>query len=102
MKHVLNIGGLIALGFTSDMKYMVAVSHSGTGLYQVDSWERVSRSSEMNYPENGYVSGIGILNGVKIAVVEKDYETECLMGISPNQAYKFEYDDGLLTIQKCA
>ena len=96
-KHLF-IGGLVAAGFDPTGAYLLAVSHSGRGVFATTSWERVARDSHLAYPENGRAFGIGPIDGVSVPVSEIDYNTGHLRFSSPDGKLSFEYDEGALTI----
>jgi hypothetical protein len=70
-KHLL-IGGLIAAGFDPSGAFLLVVSHAGRGVYAVDGWKRVARDSEVVYPLDGRIAGIGPLDGHELEVVERN------------------------------
>jgi hypothetical protein len=71
----LHIGGVVAVGFDTTEAFMLVISHNGRGVFDTKTWERVARDSAMSYPERGFGIGIGPIEGVKIPVVEMDWET---------------------------
>ena len=70
--NFLLIGGLVAMGFDPAGKFLLTVSHSGRGVFRVDTWERVARDSALAYPVDGKAEGIGPLDGQMIDVAERD------------------------------
>ncbi|MEX0726212.1 MAG: hypothetical protein WD065_08085 [Planctomycetaceae bacterium] len=66
-KHLF-IGGLVAAGFDASGAYLLTVSHSGRGVFETTTWERVARDIHLAYPENGRAIGIGPIDGVSIPV----------------------------------
>lgn len=91
------IGGLIAAGFDKSGSYMLTVSHSGRGVFVIDTWERVARDEELAYPENGEAIGIGPIVGEVIKVVE-EYAGNSLILITPNGLQKLIYNEGVIII----
>jgi hypothetical protein len=75
MSRYLHVGGLIAVGFDSSESYLLAISHSGRGVFSTSTWERVARDDRLAYPENGHGTGIGPIDGAKIPVVEMYWQT---------------------------
>ena len=71
----LHIGGLCAMGFDSSGKFLLVVSHSGRGLYDTQTWEKIDRDYEIVYPKPDYlfVQGIGEINHQLIPVVDRLY-----------------------------
>ncbi len=98
MTKVLFVGGMIAGGFDSVGRYLLTVSHSGRGLFEIGSWQRVARDTTRAYPEHGVVMGIGPLEGVAVQVREIDYATEVLSFSSPDGTLAFHYSEGTLTV----
>jgi hypothetical protein len=96
-KHLF-IGGLVAAGFDSTGAYLLAISHSGRGVFSTASWERVARDSSLAYPEKGCAVGIGPIAGLSIPVTEIDCETGGLQFSSPDGNFSFVYDSGTLTV----
>jgi len=96
-KHLF-IGGLVAAGFDSSGKYLLAVSHSGRGVFFTGSWQRVARDNALAYPSEGSAVGIGPIEGQSIAVHEIDYDTGILCFLSPDGNYSFYYESGTLTV----
>jgi hypothetical protein len=76
----------------------LTISHSGRGVFDTATWERVARDSRLAYPENGRASGIGPIQAVSIPVHEIDYNTEQLRFSSPDGKLSFMYEEGTLTI----
>jgi hypothetical protein len=95
---LLNIGGMVAGGFSSSGEYLLAVSHSGRGVYSSETWARVARDSEPAYPENGVCYGIGPIDGERIEVREIDYSTGVLTLSSPDRRWLLQYSEGMLQI----
>ena len=98
MKRHLNIGGLVAAGFDTSGEYLLAVSHSGRGVFSTQTWERVSRDNEISYPENGVAIGIGPIEGQPIAVAEIDHQTGKLDLISRDQRFSLGYNEGMIEV----
>ena len=96
-KHIA-IGGMIAGGFDPTGKFLLTVSHSGRGVFETGTWQRIARDSARAYPEGGAVVGIGPIAGVAVAVHEIDYDTEVLEFSSPDGRSSFRYSEGTLTI----
>lgn len=53
---------------------MLAVSHSGRGLFSTSDWGLVSRNADLSYPENGQAIGIGQVAGEAVRVIEIDHD----------------------------
>ena len=96
-KHLL-IGGLVPAGFDPMDAHLLTVSHSGRGVFDATSWERVARDSQLAYPKESRSSGIGPIEGVSILVNEIDYKTGHLRFSSPDGKLSLEYEEGTLTI----
>lgn len=98
MTKNLLVGGLVAVGFDDSGKYMLAISHSGRGVFATATWEKVARDYTLAYPQNGWALGIGPIDGVRLRVTEKDYESGVLTCASPTGELMLRYEDGSLTI----
>jgi hypothetical protein len=72
--HLL-IGGFVAVGLDPTGRYLLTVSHSGRGVFDTTTWQRVARNGALAYPVHGRVEGIGPLAGQAIPVKEIDYAT---------------------------
>ena len=94
----LHIGGLIAMGFDPSGRYLITLSHSGRGVFDLRTWERVARDTESAYPEHGFVEGIGPLNGQRLPVKELNYDTETLEVTTPDEAFRLRYSEGAVEI----
>ena len=79
----LPVGGLVAMGFDPSGSYLLVVSHSGRGVFSVESWTRVARDATTLYPSRGVIEGIGPLAGLEIAVHERDGVEEVIRLRSP-------------------
>ena len=74
----LHVGGLVAVGIDPSGRYLLTVSHSGRGVFETSTWQRVARDVELAYPVDGHAIGIGPLAGQIIPVKEIDYDTSML------------------------
>ncbi len=82
-RHLL-VGGLVAMGFDASGKFLLTVSHSGRGVFSVDTWQRVARDSAIAYPEDDVAIGIGPIAGVRVAVASRDERKEKIEMQSPD------------------
>jgi hypothetical protein len=98
MKRRLFVGGLVAAGFDPSGRYLLAVSHAGSGVFSIASWQCVERDSELAYSENGHAIGIGPMEGMVVPITELNYETAQLHFASPDGKYNFEYEEATITI----
>lgn len=98
MKRSVLVGGLVAAGFDPTGSYLLTVTHSGRGVFSTTTWERVARDSALAYPDEGIAIGIGPIEGAKISVKEKDFDSGVLRLTNPDQSIVIEYEDGSLTI----
>jgi hypothetical protein len=98
MTENISIGGMVAGGFDATGRYLLTVSHSGRGVFDASSWERVARDSSTAYPEAGFALGIGPLEGVAVRVREIDYATGVLELTSPDNTKRLRYFEGMLAI----
>lgn len=95
----LHVGGLVAMGFDSTSKFLLVVSHSGRGVYSTETWERVGRDPSSAYPENGISVGIPPIEGEKIAITEKNYDTGKLSLVTPDRKFRLHYCDGMIEVR---
>lgn len=95
----LNVGGLVAMGFDSTGKFLLAVSHSGRGVYSTETWDKVGREQSESYPENGISIGIPPIDGERIAIKEIDYETGELSLITPDKRFSLHYREGMIEVR---
>jgi hypothetical protein len=78
---------------------MLTVSHSGRGVIDLATRERVARNTSPVFPENGKVEGIGPILGEPIRVTEIDYVTGVLGTQSPRGDFSLTYEEGTITIR---
>ena len=74
METFLHIGGLVAAGFDPTGAYLLAISHSGRGVFSTKTWNRVARDVELSYPVSGIGVGIGPIKDQQIAISEMPFE----------------------------
>lgn len=89
----LHVGGLVAVGVDSSDRYLLTVSHSGRGVFDTSTWQRVARDSALAYPVDGQAIGIGPLAGQTIPVREIDYELSTLTNAEVG-AFVISYEEG--------
>ncbi len=94
----LHVGGLFAMGFDPTGQFLLTVSHSGRGVFDVKTWQRVARDPKIVFPENGCMLGIGPIEDVKVDITEKNYTTDVLNLCSVDGALLLEYDAGCITV----
>jgi len=78
------VGGLVAMGFDSTGRYLLVVSHSGRGVFEVSDWRRVARDAAVVYPHEGRIEGIGPLAGISVPVFQRDQIVETIRIRSPD------------------
>ncbi|MBL9162827.1 MAG: hypothetical protein JNL18_08855 [Planctomycetaceae bacterium] len=101
MDHYLHLGGLVAVGFTETAGYLLTVSHSGRGVFDTDSWQRVARDSTLAYPVEGRAIGIGPIAGDSIRVAQLDSEHPIII-LSPDGRYELHCESsGIGIVNKC-
>ena len=61
MKKHISIGGVVAAGCDPSGSYLLMVSHSGRGVYSLETLVRVARDYSVLYPEKGKILGIARL-----------------------------------------
>jgi len=68
----LGIGGICAVGFSADGRWLLVVSHQGRGVFNAESLERIARDDEANYglfdKATDTAAGIGPMEGLRIPV----------------------------------
>ena len=84
METFLHIGGLVAAGFDPTGAYLLAISHSGRGVFSTKTWTKVARDGELAYPISGIGVGIGPIDGQRIAVSEMPFEIGRFILVSAN------------------
>ncbi len=94
----LHIGGLVAIGFDPTERYMLAVSHSGRGVFDTLTWRRVARDASLAYPVDGISIGIGPIEGQRISVSEIDYVNGTLQLLGPNGDFSLTNEEGVVAV----
>jgi hypothetical protein len=102
MTKRLFIGGMVAGGFDCTGKYLLVVSHSGRGVFEVGTWQRVARDAARAYPDAGVAVGIGPIAEKRIVVHEIDYGTGVLAFESPDGKWTLRYSEGTLDVSSAA
>lgn len=74
----LHVGGLVAAGLDTTGRYFLIVSHSGTGVFDTTTWQRVARDTALVYPVDGLAIGIGPITGQMIPVKEIDFNNSMM------------------------
>ena len=92
------MGGLVAMGFDGSGTYLLTVSHAGREVFCTRTWERVARDPALAYPQDGIAIGIGPIAGTRIAVTEKNYDTDELRITSADGRLLLEYDSGMIAV----
>jgi hypothetical protein len=95
----LHVGGVVAIGFDPTGRYMLVVSHSGRGVFDTRTWQRVARDSALAYPENGEADGIGPLAGQRLKVSEINYDDGTLQVVSPSGDVAVSYSEGTIDVR---
>ena len=72
------------MGFDATGKYLLTVSHSGSGVFSTETWECVARDATVAYPADGRAVGIGPIDGQVIGVVERDESRDRIELPSPD------------------
>ncbi len=93
----LHIGGLVAVGVDQSGRYLLAVSHSGRGVFDTSTWQRIARDVALAYPVNGRAMGIGPLADQEILVKEIDYDSSTLTDAIVG-AFRISYGEGDVVI----
>lgn len=96
---ILNVGGVVAVGFDPTGRYVLVVSHAGRGVFDSQSWQRVARDGSLAYPEDGETDGIGPLAGQRLKVSEINYDDGTLHLVSPCGDYAIHYTAGMIEVR---
>ena len=101
MKRItsLHVGGLVAAGFDKTKRYLLTISHSGRGVFDTATWQKVARGSELAYPIDGIGIGIGPIDGEKVTVIEKGSSTQRLELENPCGKLRPSYEDGVIAVK---
>ena len=94
------VGGLVAMGFDETGAYLLTVTHSGRGVFDTRTWERVARDKQFAYPEEQMAEGIGPLDGQRIPVLERDETKERIEINSPDGRFRLIGESDGITIEK--
>jgi hypothetical protein len=84
MHTFLHIGGLVAVGFDPTGEYLLAISHSGRGVFSTKTWKRVARDESLAYPKKSIGIGIGPIEGQSVPVMEMPFEVGRFKLTSPD------------------
>ena len=88
------------MGFDPSGKFLLTVSHSGRGVFEVGSWARVARDSTVLYPSGGVVEGIGPIGGIHLSVQERDDRVEEIHMRSPDGRFQLLGESDGITISR--
>ena len=94
----LRVGGLVAVGVDPSGRYLLTVTHSGRGVFDTSTWQRVARDVELAYPVDGRAEGIGPLAGQTIPVKEIDYNTSTMTDAVVG-AFAISYGEGNVIVR---
>src|SRR4051812_12593163 len=94
----LHVGGVVAIGFDPTGRYALVISHSGRGVFDTQTWQRVARDPALAYPENGEAEGIGPLKGQRLKVSEINYDDSTLHVVGPNGDFAMSYAEGTIDV----
>ena len=94
----INVGGVVAIGFDSECRYMLVVSHSGRGVFEIGSWTKIARDGNCVYPDGNKILGIGPLDKCVIGINEIDYNSGILECKTPDGKYGIRYSEGMIEI----
>ena len=98
-ERYLLLGGLVAMGIDPSGRYLLAVSHSGRGVFDTSTWERVARDYSLAYPVKGIAIGIGPIDGQQILVAGVNLKKGTLDLESPGGDYLLSYEYGTITVR---
>ena len=95
---ILNIGGLVAVGFDATGQFMLTISHSGRGVYDTVTWQRVARDGSLAYPSDGVAIGIGPIDVERIPITEINYDSGTLQLRGPKGDFTVSYECGIAIV----
>ena len=98
MGRYLHIGGLVAVGFDASGSYLLAITHSGRGVFSTRTWERLARNTDLAYPLGGVGVGIGPIDGESIPVAEMNYDTGEMRVVDPGGRFVLECESSGIAI----
>jgi len=87
------------MGFDKTGRYLLTISHKGSGVFDSANWKRVARDDAKAYPVKGIAIGIGPIDGQRIAVTEIDYDTGVLELQCPTGGFDLSYQSGMITVK---
>ena len=99
MKTSISIGGLVAAGFDASGAYLLAVTHSGRGVFSTETWKRVARDYEVVYPDDGKCLGIGPIDKEIISVTEMDFEKSVMRLKNSDGRITLECESSLINVE---
>ncbi len=91
-------GGLVGLAINSEEKYLLVVTHSGRGVYDLNSGDRIARDYEVIYPNNSKIDGIPPFSQKSIQLNEYDFEND-LVFHSPSGKLKITGESDNITVE---
>jgi len=94
----LHVGGVVAIGFDSTGRFALVVSHSGRGVFDTQTWQRIARDSALACPEDGEAEDIGPLVGQRLKVSEINYDDGTLNVVSPSGDFAMSYAEGTIKV----
>src|SRR5690349_18250273 len=94
------VGGLVAMGLDPTGRYLLVVSHSGRGVFEVSDWRRVARDAAVGYPHEGRIEGIGPLAGISVPVVQRDQIVETIRIRTPDGRLDLLGESDGITVRK--
>ena len=86
------------MGFDVTGRFLLTVTHSGRGVFEVGSWERVARDKTLAYPDAGKAVGIGPIDGQLIEVSERDERQDQITMRSPDGRFELLGESDGITI----
>ena len=88
------------MGFDASGEYLLAITHSGHGVFFTKTWQRVARDSALAYPTHGNVVGIGPIDGQMILVEERDERRERIEMQSPDGRFHLVGESDGITVTR--
>lgn len=81
-------GGFVAIAIDESESTIFIVTHSGRGIVNYATGEKIERDPDVIYPEDGKIPGFGMFGNELIDVFEYDFENDLVI-TSPSGQFKF-------------
>ena len=89
----------MGISLSPDECYLFVVTHSGRGVFDLSSGERISRDSTVIYPVNSLIQGIGPFQNQTCQVMELNGEDEIVF-LSPSKRLRITADSSFILVER--